>query len=610
MLHRLSYYLKRLKTLGFQQSSARALAHLTSRWWHHYWRIRARYNFFPATKISDDTDLIGNTTHLTYFLKSPLYQSTLPHDITAYTAAICSGTVEIFGTQINLHDPLVWHRDPRVPASCPWYDPAQPTFSLDIKPCTGTSEQADIKFPWELSRLQHLTALGFAYQKTTSAPEKTLLVDALVEQITSWRTANPFMKGVNWTNTMEVAIRATNLIYIFHFFKDAPAVPSSFWHEFIALLQQHQWYIQTQWETSATPNNHYLADLIGYLHLLLFFSAPPQRIATWIMRCKRAFDHQILNDGWAYEGSTAYHQLDTEMILHLRLIAEHCNSPQLNKIMLLHEKMAAVRAHMITKNKQLITIGDDDSGKLVTGLRAEPSLEKSAIYSFTEAGLTVIKRDELHLTMRHAIYHKAFPSGHYHRDDLSFTLAVEGYQIIIDPGSYAYTGNPTARRAFRSWESHSTVFCVDELPDHNELFQLNKQEFFIQPRVVASTKMIEIVSKRPLYCTSGTCTRTLTIADRSIKIDDSITDQIQHDVTQTLIFAPDVTLESKDKTWLIHHPSGVHGTLTSTHQWILEEWWTATGYGKSVPCKRLRTIPFKKASGQSNPEVLSFHLEF
>jgi hypothetical protein len=402
---------------------------------------------------------------------------------------------------------------------------------------------------------------------------------------------------------MEVAIRATNLIYLFHFFKNAPSVPSSFWHEFVALLQQHQWYIQTQWETSTTPNNHYLADLIGYLHLLLFFSVPTQRITSWVMRCKRAFDHQILNDGWAYEGSTAYHQLDTEMILHLKLIAEYCNSPQLAKITLLYEKMATARGSMITKNNQLITIGDDDSGRLVTGLRAEPSPEKPALYSFTKAGFTVIKRDGLHLTMRHATYHKEFPSGHYHRDDLSFTLAVDGHQLIIDPGSFIYTGNPAARRTFRSWESHSTIFCTDELPDHNELFQLNKQEFFTQPRIVASKKMIEIVSKRPLYCASGTCTRTLTITGESIKVDDMITDQMQHNVTQTLIFAPEVTLVSKDKTWLIQHPSGVHGRLTSTHDWALEEWWTATGYGKKAPCKRLRTKP-----SQSSQEAFSFCL--
>jgi uncharacterized heparinase superfamily protein len=47
--------------------------------------------------------------------------------------------------------------------------------------------------------------------------------------------------------------------------------------------------------------------------------------------------------------------------------------------------------------------------------------------------------------------------GHAHNDTLSFVLFARGREIVTDPGTYTYTGDPAARDDFRRTRAHSTV---------------------------------------------------------------------------------------------------------------------------------------------------------
>ena len=75
---------------------------------------------------------------------------------------------------------------------------------------------ADIKNVWEISRFNHLFVLGKAFIIT----EEKKYYNEFRKEIISWEKANPFAMSVNWTCTMEVAIRAINIIFAyFHFLK-------------------------------------------------------------------------------------------------------------------------------------------------------------------------------------------------------------------------------------------------------------------------------------------------------------------------------------------------------------------------------------------------------
>ena len=52
--------------------------------------------------------------------------------------------------------------------------------------------------------------------------------------------------------------------------------------------------------------------------------------------------------------------------------------------------------------------------------------------------------------------------GHAHADALSFELAVNGKTVLIDPGTYTYTGSKEMRYWFRSSEAHNTLTIDNE----------------------------------------------------------------------------------------------------------------------------------------------------
>ena len=52
--------------------------------------------------------------------------------------------------------------------------------------------------------------------------------------------------------------------------------------------------------------------------------------------------------------------------------------------------------------------------------------------------------------------------GHAHADALSFELAVNGKTVLVDPGTYTYTGSKEMRDWFRSSEAHNTLTVDDE----------------------------------------------------------------------------------------------------------------------------------------------------
>lgn len=52
--------------------------------------------------------------------------------------------------------------------------------------------------------------------------------------------------------------------------------------------------------------------------------------------------------------------------------------------------------------------------------------------------------------------------GHNHNDNLSFILIKKGKEIITDPGTYNYTGDPEYRNLFRSTEYHNTPQVEDK----------------------------------------------------------------------------------------------------------------------------------------------------
>src|SRR5262249_22224907 len=129
--------------------------------------------------------------------------------ILARAEAICAHRFDLLGSgPTDLGARLPWHTDFKTGRS--WNSS---TYYEDLRAGIegGFGKTADIKVPWELSRFQHLPLLG---QALWLSGERRYY-EELKAQVLDWIACNRPGRGVNWTCTMDVAIRAVNWVWAY-----------------------------------------------------------------------------------------------------------------------------------------------------------------------------------------------------------------------------------------------------------------------------------------------------------------------------------------------------------------------------------------------------------
>jgi hypothetical protein len=179
----------------------------------------------------------------------------------------------------------------------------------------GVAAGADIKVPWELSRMQHLPELALEF----SSSKDERLVWEFTDQVLDWIGSNPPRFGVNWVSTMEVGIRVANWCIAFDLLRAAGAAfAPEFLRVFAASVADHANHIARNLEWSETHRaNHYLANVAGLLIAAAYLPEGPQSdawLAFAIQELIAETDRQFLRDGGHFEASTNYHRLCGEMI--------------------------------------------------------------------------------------------------------------------------------------------------------------------------------------------------------------------------------------------------------------------------------------------------------
>ena len=99
----------------------------------------------------------------------------------------------------------------------------------------------DIKFPWELSRFYFAVSLGQKYLIT----KDEIYYNTFRSLVLDWINENPFLYGVNWLSTMEVAIRSINWIVSINLFSNLIKNDEDFQKTLSQSLLQHAEYIHS-----------------------------------------------------------------------------------------------------------------------------------------------------------------------------------------------------------------------------------------------------------------------------------------------------------------------------------------------------------------------------
>lgn len=195
------------------------------------------------------------------------------------------------------------------------------SWYFDIK--YGDKAGVDIKVPWELARMQHLPQLARAYAtESVSRPDDTrlnLYVFEFRNQSLDFISANPPRFGVNWSCTMDVAIRIANLLLAYDIFRSAGVVfDAEFDAIFSRSVREHGYHIVENLEWFKDfRGNHYLANLVGLIFVASYLPED-QRTNSWLQFAVQELlieiQHQFNDEGSNFEGSTAYHGLSSQLV--------------------------------------------------------------------------------------------------------------------------------------------------------------------------------------------------------------------------------------------------------------------------------------------------------
>ena len=365
-------------------------------------------------------------------------------------------------------------------------------------------DRGDIRVLWELNRMGHLITLGRAY--VLSGEEE--LAEEFFKQVESWNTQNRFGVGPNWSCAMEVALRAMNLLAVFHLFRRARGLTPERLGFMLRLFEQHGEYIRRHLEFSyIATSNHYLTNVVGLLWLGV--SLPELQVADeWrsfgLRETLREMDKQVLGDGSHYEASTGYHRFVLELFL-LSFILCQANSIEIPQRYWrrLRFMLEYTRAYLRPDGYAPL-VGDTDSGQLLPvvrrsanehayllsigavlfneprfkvhvksppelfwflgqdSLKAFGALDSAGIHSvpssaFSETGVFLMRQDDLYLLFNVSGVGLNGRGSHAHNDALSIEVSACGTNFIGDPGTFVYTGDYAQRQLFRSTGYHSTV---------------------------------------------------------------------------------------------------------------------------------------------------------
>ncbi len=352
-------------------------------------------------------------------------------------------------------------------------------------PYLDAARAGDHKLIWELNRHQYLVTLAQAYLFTRDGAN----LDEIRWQLESWMEQNPLGQGINWASALEAAFRALAWIWVYHFCgSELPAVFRAVWLE---CLYQHGAFVENNLSYYFSPNTHLLGEALALHALGLFFS-----IEAWEQLGARVMadqmNRQVRADGSHIEQSSYYHVYALDMFL-LHAALRQPDESYGNKL----ARMAGYLDALLGPSRALPFLGDDDGGRLFhpygrrdafgrasvataalllrrtvwtwdardyqpqaawwlgpQGLPVEPEARRRESQLFSDAGVAVMVSGDRQVIVDAGPF-GPWRAGHSHADSLSLVVRAGAEEILIDPGTFTYSG--PERDWFRNTGAHNTI---------------------------------------------------------------------------------------------------------------------------------------------------------
>jgi hypothetical protein len=403
-----------------------------------------------------------------------------------------------------------WHRD----YSSARRAPRRFYGNIDYR---DTRQVGDAKYTWELNRHQFMVPWALNYSRTRDEQD----VAAIVHLLVSWITANPKYIGINWTSSLELALRLLSWGIVFDLCRDAPQLESIRPLVERSVVQQAN-YIRSTLSLYSSANNHLVGELTGLVSAGVFFPDAPgtkQHAAFARDLLVKEAHRQTHTDGVNREQAMYYHLYTLEYLTTALALFSRAGWQQPPALLEIISRMLSFVHEMADAYGNVPEIGDRDDGS-VTGLNiddpagktesllwtgwrifgnqefgahsaqicerrgAAPAVDTRTEYwhgsaawiappippptageitgkVFPEGGYAILKHTAGASAFRATF--KAGPFGypriaaHSHCDQLSITASLSGTDLLTDSGTYCYHSDEKWRRYFKGTSAHNTV---------------------------------------------------------------------------------------------------------------------------------------------------------
>jgi heparinase II/III-like protein len=485
------WYLRRLSRMGPAEAVGRAATAVRIR----QWRTASR-------TLATDVETWLPDRRFTAVLPGgvPTAPLSAVKRLLATADRLMDGRAEYFGV---MRSDLVgpdWSYDPKTGRRAP-----ADVYAFDI-PYRDEGAVGDIKQIWEPSRHQHLTVLAAAY----AFSRDDRYAHRVADHLKSWWSANPPLLGVHWISGIELGIRLLSWVWVRRLLDGWPGARDLFEDDPEALRQiwHHQRWIAAFPSRGSSANNHVIAEAAGRLAAACAFPWFPES-ERWREDALRLLDEQLERNtfpsGINRELASEYHGLVLELGLAAAIEAETAGTPVPASTWLVLQRMTDALAAVVDVQGRPPRQGDSDDGHgLVldgdgTGRWASLLATGEALFGrldwwpvsggedvrtplltalvdphrrtgtrpsrrpghFADAGLTILRagegEDEIWCRCDGGPHGFLSIAAHAHADALSVELRHGGVDVLADPGTYCYHGEPDWRSYFRSTAGHNTL---------------------------------------------------------------------------------------------------------------------------------------------------------
>ncbi len=385
-----------------------------------------------------------------------------------------------------------WHLDPV--SGREWPDDV---YCFDVR-YRHSPGYGDVKYVWELNRLQYLQPLA----ALSVLAEDEDLAELVIGHVESWIDGNPPFRGVHWASGIELALRIVSLLVVCSLL-GPERFSADRRRKLLECLAAHGYWLKRYPSRYSSANNHRVAEGAGLF--LLGALAPQIRWASRWQAYGRAVleaevQRQFHADGVGAEQSPTYTAFSLEWMLLCQRVARLLGAPFSDAYT---QKLLTVgsclRAFSDAAGNQP-RIGDDDEGFVLGGADGADRYVNSVLSCLAaDSGHAELAPPRLHLQFRNALFGIPDPSGdrpeefrhfpdggysvarnhdfgveslfvfdhgplgflaiaaHGHADTLGVWLHVGGRPVLIDAGTYLYHAGADWRDHFRSTAAHNTL---------------------------------------------------------------------------------------------------------------------------------------------------------